>query len=213
MIQRYLQELKKVQLLSPEKERVLWMCYKEEGDRTARQEIITAYQPLVYKLVARLSVSQDLVMDLIQEGNIGLIEAVEKYDHKRKVHFSTYATYRIRGRVLNHLKRDLNLDLLSLEHTFDEDGLTLLEKLEEEGLSIEGQVEERYLKEEVLGAMERLSEKERTILKALLFSDEKAKDVANEMQISPGHLYRLQRKAIKRIRGMLSGLMKEFKGA
>lgn len=213
MIQRYLQELKKVQLLSPEKERVLWMRYKDKGDRTARQELITAYQPLVYKLVAHLSVSQDLVMDLIQEGNIGLIEAVEKYDLKRKVRFSTYASYRIRGRVLNHLRRDLTLDLLSLEHTFDEDGLTLLEKLEEEGLSIEGQVEERYLKEEVLGAMERLPEKERMILKALIFSDEKAKDVADEMQISSGHLYRLQRKAIKRIRGMLSGLMKEFKGA
>lgn len=213
VLAQYLQELNKVQLLSREDEEALWARYKEEGDRSARQEIITAYQPLVYKLVGKISVSNDLLMDLIQEGTIGLIEAVENFDHGRNVRFSTYATYRIRGRVLNYLKRDLNLDMISLDHSFDEDGLTLMDKLEEGGVSIEGQVEERYLQREVQGAMERLTEQEREVVKAMVYGDAAAKEVAEKMQISQGHLYRIQKRAIRRIRGMLSGLMRDLKGA
>lgn len=213
MIAQYLQELNKIQLLSREEEQALWARYKEKGDRSARQEIITAYQPLVYKLVAKISVSNDLLMDLIQEGAIGLIEAVENFDHGRNVRFSTYATYRIRGRVFNYLKRDLNLDMISLDHSLDEDGLSLMERLEEGGASIEGQVEERYLQSEVQSAMERLTEQEREVVKAMVYDDANAKDVAAKMQISQGHLYRIQKRAIRRIRGMLSGLMREIKGA
>lgn len=215
MLTRYLQELNKVQLLSEEAEQILWKMYKEEGDRNARQEIITAYQPLVYKIVAEILVSNDLVMDLIQEGIIGLIEAVENFQYQQKVRFSTYAKYRIRGRVLNFLKRDLKIDwkMISLDHISDDDGRTLLDKLSKEGLSLENQVEERYLYREVLRAIQRLPQKEQKAIKALLFGGEDAQTIAERMQISPGHLYRLQRKAIKRIRGMLSGLMKEFKRA
>ncbi len=215
MLDRYLQELNKVQLLSEDKEKALWNSYKNNGDRNARQEIITAYQPLVYKLVAGLAVSKEIMMDLIQEGIIGLIESAENYDLEKNVRFSTYAKYRIRGRILNYLKRDLklDLDLVSLDYSLDDDGTTLLEKLAEEGLSLEGQVEERFLKQEVLNAMERLSIKEREAIRALLYAGEDAKEVAKKLQISPGHLYRLQRKAVKRIRGMLSGLMKDIKEA
>lgn len=212
MLSRYMQELNKVRLLSKDEEAALWKRYKENGDQSARQELITAYQPLVYKLVQRISVSNDLVMDLIQEGIIGLIEAVENFEPERNVRFSTYATYRIRGRVLNYLKRDLSLDIVSLEHTFDEDGLSLLDKLEEEGLTPEGEAEARYLEKEVRGAMERLSTQEREVVQALVLKEEDAKDVAKKLQISEGHLYRVQRKAIRRIRGMLSGLIREMKG-
>lgn len=215
MLNRYLQELNKIQLLSEDREQELWKRYKLTGDRSARQEIITAYQPLVYKLVAGVSVSNQIMMDLIQEGIIGLIEAVENFQLDKQVRFSTYARYRIRGRVLNYLKRDLklDLDLVSLDNSFADDGTTLLEKLAEEGLSLEGQVEERYLKQEVLKALERLSEKEREAVKTLLYEGEDAKEIAKRMQISTGHLYRLQRKGIKRIRGMLANLMKDIKGA
>ncbi|MCK4260935.1 MAG: sigma-70 family RNA polymerase sigma factor [Halanaerobiales bacterium] len=213
MISRYLQELNKVQLLSAEEERALWKRYKEFDDRSARQEIIKSYQPLVYKLVSKLTVTNEMMMDLIQEGIIGLIEAVENFEPHRKVRFSTYATYRIRGRVLNHLKRDSHLNVVSLESSFDENGLRLLDKLEQAGLDLEGQVEERYFKNEVQVAMERLSDQEQQIVRALLVGDEDAKDVAKKMKISVGHLYRVQRKAIKRIRGMLSRLMKDMKGA
>lgn len=215
MLTRYLRELNKIQLLSEEAEQKLWKMYKEEGDRHARQEIITAYQPLVYKLAGEILVSNDLVMDLIQEGIIGLIEAVENFQPEQNVRFSTYAKYRIRGRVLNFLQRDLKIDwqLLSLDHIIDDDGLTLLDKLSKEGLSTESQVEERYLFQEVFSAIKRLPAKEQTAIKALLFGSDDAQTVAEKMKISSGHLYRLQRKAIKRIRGMLSGFLNEFKRA
>lgn len=213
MLSQYLKELNKVQLLSGEEEQALWNRYKEVGDRGARQDLITAYQPLVYKQVARFSVSSESLMDLIQEGIIGLIESVEHFDPSRNVRFSTYATYRIRGRVLNYLKRDLKLDLVSLDHTFDEDGLSLLERLKEEGISLEGQVEERYVQKEIQGAMERLTEQEREVVNAVLVGEKAAKAVAEEMNISEGHLYRIQRRAIRRIRGMLSGLIRDMKNA
>ena len=213
MLSQYLQQLDKVQLLSREEELALWKCYKEEGDRSARQELITAYQPLVYRQVSGLSVSHDMIMDLIQEGIIGLIEAVENYDYKRKVRFSTYAGYRIKGRMLDYLQKDFDLDMISLDHSVNEDGLSLLERLKEEGLDIEGEVEDRYLKEELMGAIERLPEKEQQIIKALISDDKESKVLADSMDISTGHFYRLKRKAVCRIRGMLSGLMKEIKGA
>src|SRR2546428_10889170 len=46
-----------------------------------------------------------MLMDMLQEGTVGLIEAVERFDPTRAVRFSTFATYRIRGRVLNSLRR------------------------------------------------------------------------------------------------------------
>ena len=98
----------------PEEERALWRAYKEEDDESARRHIIEAYQPLVFREVMPYR-TMPVVMDAVQEGTIGLIEAVERYDPTRGVAFSLYAVHRVRGRILDFLRREGSVDLPCLE--------------------------------------------------------------------------------------------------
>src|SRR3989304_5700274 len=111
----YLRELQKVTLLTPAEEAAFWQRYRHGGDVESRIRLIEAYQPLVFKLAMQLHPPQALLMDTIQEGTVGLIEAVERFDPTRGVRFSTFAVYRIRGRMLNAFERrgaELSLDPL-----------------------------------------------------------------------------------------------------
>ena len=106
MFADYLRELQKVELLDSPDEARLWRAYKGRGDGRSRARLIEAYQPLVFKVAMHLRLPGTIVMDMIQEGTVGLIEAVERFDPGRGVRFSTFATYRIRGRILNALRRE-----------------------------------------------------------------------------------------------------------
>lgn len=114
MFSEYMTKLSAVRKLTPEEERALWRSYKEEGDESARRRIIEAYQPLVFREVMPYR-TMPVVMDAVQEGTIGLIEAVERYDPTRGVAFSLYAVHRVRGRILDFLRREGSVDLPCLE--------------------------------------------------------------------------------------------------
>ncbi len=90
--------------LSLEDERRLARAWRERGDRRAADELVTAHLPLVIRQASRLrgyGVPKD---ELIAEGNLGLLKAVEKFD-LRGVRFKTYATYWIRAYMLAHAMR------------------------------------------------------------------------------------------------------------
>ncbi|OFX14541.1 MAG: hypothetical protein A2V59_00825, partial [Armatimonadetes bacterium RBG_19FT_COMBO_69_19] len=106
VLTEYLKELQQVALLGANEELEHWRRYRHDADGDSRLRLIEAYQPLVFKVVMQVRPPAPLLMDMIQEGTIGLIEAVERFDYERGVRFSTFATYRIRGRVLNSLRRD-----------------------------------------------------------------------------------------------------------
>ena len=91
----------------------LFARYNTNRDPTIREEIILNYLPLVHFVLGRLNFSQSMgadYEDAASQGLIGLIEAIERYDPSFGTQFSTYATLRIRGRVLDHLR---SLDWLS----------------------------------------------------------------------------------------------------
>ena len=94
MLQQYLTELQKINLLEREEELDLWRACAD-GDQSAYRKIITAYQPLVFKIAMAFRLTETQTLELIQEGTVGLLEAAEKFDYTRGVAFSIFASHRI----------------------------------------------------------------------------------------------------------------------
>ncbi|PKL72254.1 RNA polymerase sigma factor RpoD [Candidatus Kuenenbacteria bacterium HGW-Kuenenbacteria-1] len=97
-IQIYLKEINKVPLLSSEEE-VEIAKRLEKGDLDAQQELVEANLRLVVSIAKKFTGRNLSLLDLIQEGNIGLFRAVEKFDYRKGYKFSTYATWWIRQAV------------------------------------------------------------------------------------------------------------------
>ena len=97
-VRMYLKEIGKVPLLSAEREIEL-AKRMEEGDEDARKELAEANLRLVVSIAKRYVGRGMLFLDLIQEGNLGLIKAVEKFDYHKGYKFSTYATWWIRQAI------------------------------------------------------------------------------------------------------------------
>ena len=208
MFSEYMARLSAVQKLAPEEERALWHAYKTEGDESARQRIIESYQPLVFREV-RPYRTLPAVMDAVQEGTIGLIEAVERYDPARGIAFSLYAVHRVRGRILDFLRREGNADLPCLEEETGTEG-TAKELLADVCPSV-AEVAEHHALTGVLGAaMQRLPEHERLVLEGVTIGGAQAQTMAESLGVTPAHIYRLQKNGIRRIRGMLSRFMQHW---
>jgi RNA polymerase primary sigma factor len=94
----YLQEISKIPLLSPEEERELAKRARE-GDPEARKKMILSNLRLVISIAKKYMNRGLPFSDLIEEGNLGLIKAVEKFDYRKGHKFSTYATWWIRQAI------------------------------------------------------------------------------------------------------------------
>ncbi|HCG86569.1 MAG TPA: RNA polymerase sigma factor RpoD [Lachnospiraceae bacterium] len=97
-VRMYLKEIGKVPLLSAEEEIELAQRM-EEGDEDAKKRLAEANLRLVVSIAKRYVGRGMLFLDLIQEGNLGLIKAVEKFDYRKGYKFSTYATWWIRQAI------------------------------------------------------------------------------------------------------------------
>ncbi len=101
-VQMYLREIGKTPLLTPEEE-VALAKRKERNDRDAEKKLIEANLRLVVSIAKRFVGKQLSLLDLIQEGNIGLFRAVKKFEHRKGYKFSTYATWWIRQAITRAL--------------------------------------------------------------------------------------------------------------
>jgi RNA polymerase primary sigma factor len=101
----YLGHLKNVNLLTSDQEVSLAQRI-EAGDDRARAELMTANLRLVVSIARRYQRHGMTLSDLIQEGNLGLMKAVEKFDFRKGCRFSTYATWWIRQRILRAIAED-----------------------------------------------------------------------------------------------------------
>ncbi|EGO87030.1 RNA polymerase sigma factor RpoD [Clostridium botulinum C] len=97
-VRMYLKEIGKVPLLSPDEEISLAQRI-EDGDMYAKKKLAEANLRLVVSIAKRYVGRGMLFLDLIQEGNLGLIKAVEKFDYRKGYKFSTYATWWIRQAI------------------------------------------------------------------------------------------------------------------
>ena len=101
-IQMYLREIGRVPLLSGEEEIAL-AKRKEKGDLDAKKKLIESNLRLVVSIAKKFTGRALSLLDLIQEGNIGLFRAVEKFDYRKGYKFSTYATWWIRQAITRAL--------------------------------------------------------------------------------------------------------------
>lgn len=208
MLQSYLEELRKTPLLKPEEEYALWeraAC----GDMAAHQRLMTSYQPLVFKIASSFKLPEAETMELIQEGMVGLLEAAESYEYTRRVAFSLFASYRIKGSMVDYLRQSDRKGVLYLDGEIGK-GFTLSDALPSELATPTELTEQKLLQEKVAQAMERLPVKEQQVLQGMYLDDRSAQAVADAIDVSLGHVYRLQKQGVRRIRGMLSRFIHDF---
>jgi RNA polymerase sigma-32 factor len=105
-LQRYLAEIRRFALLSREEEHRLAVDYKEYGNVEAAYKLVTANLRLVVMIAREYQKAFRNLLDLIQEGNMGLMEAVKNFDPYRGVRFPSYAVWWIRAYMIRHIMND-----------------------------------------------------------------------------------------------------------
>ncbi len=108
-LQYYLAEIRRHPVLSPEEEHALAVRWREAGDRDAARQLVTSNLRLVVAIARRYQRALRNMLDLIQEGNVGLLEAVKQYDPYRGVRFPSYAVWWIRAYIIRYVMNNWRL--------------------------------------------------------------------------------------------------------
>ena len=108
-LKRYLEELRRYPLLSPEEEYKLSLQLRDQGDLEAAKKLVSANLRLVVKIAFEYQTYYSNLLDLIQEGNIGLMKAVSKFDPTKGARLGYYASWWIRSYILKYLLDNFRL--------------------------------------------------------------------------------------------------------
>ena len=106
---RYLAEIKKFPMLSPEEEYMLAKRWKKRGDLKSAQKLITSHLRLVAKIAMKYKGYGLPVNEIISEGNIGLMQAVKKFDPEKGFKLATYAMWWIKASIQEYILRSWSL--------------------------------------------------------------------------------------------------------
>lgn len=205
MLEEYKSFLATLTKLSREEEEELWKQYKEHDLLEARQSLIEHYQPLVFREAMKYGLQEAVTLDLIQEGTVGLMEAVERFDPSQGVAFSLYALHRVRGRMLNFLRRNGSEVLLD---DGEEEKVFLTEAIPDTAFE---SADKSVLNMAVSHAVSRLPVKEQDVIRQVYLNEQTAQETAHAMDVSTAYVYRLEKRGIRRLRGMLSKLIHDRK--
>lgn len=105
----YMAEVRKYPLLTREQEQELAMRYRETGDKRAAEMLVTSNLRFVVKVAAEYSKFGARLIDLVQEGNVGLMHAVREFNPYKGVRLITYAVWWIRGYIQDYLMRQYSM--------------------------------------------------------------------------------------------------------
>lgn len=105
----YMAEVRRYPLLTREEEKELAIRWVEEGDQEAGRQLVTSNLRLVVKIAHEYRRAYQNLLDLVQEGNVGLVKAVQKFDPYRGVKLSTYSGWWIRAYILKYILNNWRL--------------------------------------------------------------------------------------------------------
>ena len=108
-LSRYLAEIRKYPMLAPEQEFMLAKRWREHGDRAAAQDLITSHLRLVAKIAMGYRGYGLPVGEVISEGNVGLMQAVKKFEPDKGFRLATYAMWWIRASIQEYVLRSWSL--------------------------------------------------------------------------------------------------------
>ena len=166
------------------------------GNEEAREELILANRPMVYWLAKKLKVPYSTYQDLIQEGMLALINAVDSFDVERNIRFSTFAYYKFRCRIINFLQR------VEAKAPLPVDEAVLVDEGAESSLLYNESSRSEW-SIDLENALSQLSERESDIINALIMEGRVAREVASEKNIDISHVYRIRRKALAKLKSWL----------
>ena len=104
-LSRYLADIRKFPILTPEEELAYAKRWREHRDRDAAFKLVTSHLRLVAKIAMRYRGYGLPIADMVSEGNIGLMQAVKRFDPDRGVRLATYAMWWIRASIQEHILR------------------------------------------------------------------------------------------------------------
>jgi len=108
-LQRYLAEIRRIPVLSREEEHRLAVRWHEQGDREAAWRLVTANLRLVVMIAREYQRAFHNLLDLVQEGNVGLLEAVKNFDPYRGIRFPSYAVWWMRAYIIRYIMNNWRL--------------------------------------------------------------------------------------------------------
>jgi RNA polymerase sigma-32 factor len=108
-LSRYLQEIRKFPMLEPEEEYILGKRYKEHGDLEAAHKLVTSHLRLVAKIAMGYRGYGLPLSELISEGNVGMMQAVKRFDPDRGFRLATYAMWWIRASIQEYILHSWSL--------------------------------------------------------------------------------------------------------
>jgi len=167
-------------------EDALWrMCL--EGDEDAREKLVLSYRPLVFWIARKFRVTPQRYQDLVQEGMLALIKAVDRFDPSRNIRFVTYGFYRVKGQMTNFLQR---VEARAPIPVDDSETVTV-DPFEVDSLDW------RIC---LMDGIECLSEREGDIVRALVLEGLRAREYAESIGMDVSSVYRIQRQAMTKLR-------------
>ncbi|MCL2440797.1 MAG: sigma-70 family RNA polymerase sigma factor [Treponema sp.] len=214
LLETYFKQIKAFPLLSFDEELTLSKQI-QEGNQESLQKLINSNLRLVVK-IAGLYISSNIpILDLIQEGNIGLIYAAKKYDYRKNVRFCTYASwwirqfisrYRINGKRL--IRLPLRKAASSINQIVEDDSIVNL--YEDYTYSPERDFMKQAANDDAMRILSKLKERERRILSyryqlngCQYYS---LREIGAELDLSPETVRQIERRALKKIRSQESSL-------
>ena len=211
LLNAYLCDISKYRPLTSEQEIALAEQVRK-GDEQARDQLICAHLLLVVNIARRYTHPGTDIMDLIQEGNIGLMHAVDMFDPTQGTRFTTYAVYKIHKQIQRFLNKnddrmislDINVDNgdenLRLSDTIEDKDNTMMEQQFED---IQTRMEQEEVREQLQEKLKTLSSHELQVLRLLYgldgYPEMSYEEVAQHMGMRADSVRRIKMRAKRKI--------------